>query len=251
MPGHPTFSIRTESLRGPVSPFCRIPLRGCRYCCCVGALSICGRVERWGDPKSLGGGAVSITPVYKIPLPAREGVINHVANDTESQIPAPPKPEPKQVLKPPEPDAIAIKEQTSKKQKPERASPQHYTTCAGPEAESAVQPHWSGADLADVRVRRPAEAESARVQHQPVRSRFGWYEQLLRERVAQNWRSQDLDSRLRNRVAVMFDIQRDGTIRQRSRFRSRAAISPWISPHSAPFSCPIRCPRSPVNSSAT
>jgi protein TonB len=47
----------------------------------------------------------------------------------------------------------------------------------------------------------------------PFGNRLGWYEQLLRERVAQNWRSQDLDSRLRNRVSVMFDIQRDGSIR--------------------------------------
>ena len=39
-------------------------------------------VERWGDPKSLGGGAVGITPVQRIPLPSRQGRINPVANDT-------------------------------------------------------------------------------------------------------------------------------------------------------------------------
>jgi protein TonB len=47
----------------------------------------------------------------------------------------------------------------------------------------------------------------------PFGNRFGWYEALLRERVAKNWQSQDLDSRIRQRVAVTFDILRNGTIR--------------------------------------
>jgi protein TonB len=47
----------------------------------------------------------------------------------------------------------------------------------------------------------------------PFGNRFGWYEQLLRERVASKWRSQELDARIRNKVAVMFEIMRDGSIR--------------------------------------
>src|SRR5262245_19085479 len=48
--------------------------------------------SRWGDPTSLGGGAVGITPVDKIPLPQRQGRQNPLANDTESQVPSAPKP---------------------------------------------------------------------------------------------------------------------------------------------------------------
>ena len=82
----------------------------------VPASHLCGvaRVEHWGDPNSLGGGAVGITPVERIPIQSRQGRINPVANDTESQIPsAPAKPQPKQAAQP-DPDAIASEE-------PERA----------------------------------------------------------------------------------------------------------------------------------
>jgi protein TonB len=47
----------------------------------------------------------------------------------------------------------------------------------------------------------------------PFGNRFGWYEALLRDRVARNWSSQDLDARIRNRVAVTFEIARNGSIR--------------------------------------
>ena len=46
--------------------------------------------ELWGNPNSLGGGSVGITPVSQIPLPARGGPVNPLANDTRSSVPAPP-----------------------------------------------------------------------------------------------------------------------------------------------------------------
>ena len=48
------------------------------------------RRETWGDPNSLGGGSVAINAVSQIPLPARGGVVNPVANDTDSRIPQAP-----------------------------------------------------------------------------------------------------------------------------------------------------------------
>jgi protein TonB len=47
----------------------------------------------------------------------------------------------------------------------------------------------------------------------PFGNRFGWYEALLRDRVAANWQSQELDAGIRNRVAVTFEILRNGSIR--------------------------------------
>src|SRR5258708_5890473 len=48
--------------------------------------------ERWGDKESLGGSTV-VNPVARIPMVARSGPVNPVANDNESQVPqAPPKP---------------------------------------------------------------------------------------------------------------------------------------------------------------
>ena len=46
----------------------------------------------------------------------------------------------------------------------------------------------------------------------PFGNRFGYYEQLLRDKVARNWRSQDLDSTVRNPVVVTFDILRSGSV---------------------------------------
>src|SRR4051812_5776914 len=56
-----------------------------------------GRVL-WGNPHALGsGGAVAVQAVKQLPMPTRTGAANPVANDTESRVPQPPKPEPKKV----------------------------------------------------------------------------------------------------------------------------------------------------------
>src|SRR5690606_8515391 len=49
-----------------------------------------GERQQWGDPKGGGLGSVMVNPVATIPLPSRSGPTNPVANDTESQVPAPP-----------------------------------------------------------------------------------------------------------------------------------------------------------------
>src|SRR6266446_1695775 len=61
--------------------------------------------EIWGDKESAGGSTV-VNPVARIPMVARSGPVNPVANDTESQVPqAPPQPKPVVRAKEPEPDA--------------------------------------------------------------------------------------------------------------------------------------------------
>jgi periplasmic protein TonB len=169
------------------------------------------RTERWGDPNSLGGGAVGITPVDKIPLPQRQGRVNPVANDTESQVPAQPKPQPKKA-EAPDPDAVALKTKNAKKAAPERQSPQKYTPLRDPKPNQV----YSSTGQA---VNSPMFSQAAggggvgSGSKSPFGYRFAWYEQLLRDTVARNWRSQELDSNIRNRVAVTFDIMRDGNIR--------------------------------------
>ena len=46
-------------------------------------------------------------------------------------------------------------------------------------------------------------------------SRFGWYRDLLEQRVAQKWRTEDVDPRLQTAppVIVTFDLLRSGAIR--------------------------------------
>ena len=45
-------------------------------------------------------------------------------------------------------------------------------------------------------------------------NRLGWYAELIRQRIAQNWNTNGLDGRLQNSPTVItFTIMRDGTIR--------------------------------------
>ena len=46
--------------------------------------------ETWGDANSGGQGSVAINVVNKIPLPQRTGIVNPLANPTESSVPTPP-----------------------------------------------------------------------------------------------------------------------------------------------------------------
>jgi TonB family protein len=169
------------------------------------------RVERWGDPQSLGGGAVGITPVNRIPLQPREGRVNPVANDTESQVPAPPKPQPKKVQTP-EPDAVALKTKNARKAAQERQSPQKYNPLKDPKP-NQVYSSTGQALTSPMFSQAPGGGGVGSGSRSPFGYRFAWYEQLLRDTVARNWRSQELDSNIRNKVAVTFDIVRDGTIR--------------------------------------
>jgi len=168
-------------------------------------------VEHWGDPNSLGGGAVGITPVERIPIQSRQGRINPVANDTESQIPsAPAKPQPKQAVQP-DPDAIALKSRNAQKKPAPQATPQKYSPVREPRpnqvysstGQAATSPMFSQA---------PGGGGVGSGSASPFGNRFGYYEQLIRDKVARNWRSQDLDASVRNPVVVTFDILRNGSI---------------------------------------
>jgi len=211
MPGHTDVLDQQESLSAPFLRSVGLHL-GIVALVAGWAHFQFGHVERWGDPKSLGGGAVTITPV-SIPLPPRQGRENRVANDTESQVPAPPKPEPKPVVKPPDPDAIAIKgrNQKQKDQPQPVAPPQNYTNVPEPKP-NQVYSRTGQALNSPIFSQAPGGGGVGSGSQSPFGNRFGWYEQLLRERVASNWHSQELDARIRNRVAVTFDILRNGSI---------------------------------------
>jgi periplasmic protein TonB len=170
------------------------------------------RVERWGDPKSLGGGAVGITPVDKIPLPSRQGRVNPVANDTESQIPsAPTQPEPKSKAPIPDPEAIAIKSRNAKK--PAARTPSKYSPLQQPKP-NQVYSSTGQAVTSPLFSQAPGGGGVGSGSNSPFGNRFGWYEALLREKVARNWRSQELDSTIRAAVVVTFEILRNGAVRE-------------------------------------
>ena len=81
----------------------------------------------------------------------------------------------------------------------------------------------------------------------PFGNQFGAYADILRNLVAQNWKTSDIDARITPRpsVAVTFTLHRDGSVTGMSQSRRRAAIPRWIFPRSAPSWTLRRFPQLP------
>ena len=213
MPGHVDILDERESSRAPLLRSLGLHAGIAALIAAWGSLQLGGSIERWGDPQSLGGGGVTITPVKGIPLPPRSGLENRVANDTESQVPAPPKPQPKKQTPRPDPDAIALKSKTAKtKPAPQTSAQRRYTSVPDPKP-NQVYSSTGQALTSPMFTQAPGGGGVGSGSGSPFGNRFGWYEALLRERVARNWRSQDLDGRIQQKVAVTFEIARDGSLR--------------------------------------
>jgi periplasmic protein TonB len=171
-------------------------------------------VVSWGDRNPGGGSPMVVNVVGQIPLPSRGGTVNPVANDTHSEVPEP-KPEKvaKSIVKEPEPDAIPIKSRAAPK-KPSRkeASINKYRAkqedrpnqLYSREGQALVSPMVGIAGSGGVGVGRGS----------PFGEQFGGYVDILRQRVAQKWRTSDVDPRIRSAppAIVTFTIRRDGSI---------------------------------------
>lgn len=166
--------------------------------------------DLFGDPTSMGASA-GVSSVAQIPIPRREGRVNKVANDTESQVSPPEKAEKKPAAKPDEPDAIPLKKRQKKTQqeliasnqkyRPDPVVPNQVTSMLG---QAAVSP------MIGVQGSGGVGTSSS----SPFGNRFGWYEKLLRERVSQKWSTNEVDSRLRSSppCVVSFTIAKDGNV---------------------------------------
>ena len=169
--------------------------------------------QRWGDVESMGGSTV-VNPVSRIPMVARSGAINRVANDTESQIPqAPEKPKAAQKSVEPEPDAISIKGRDSKKTSRVTAANDRYR----PYTETKPNQVYSstGGALVSPMIGTTGSGGVGIGKGTPLGDRFGAYAALLQQRIAQNWKTQDVDARIRTAPPVImnFTILRNGTIK--------------------------------------
>jgi protein TonB len=173
-----------------------------------------GSRVQWGDINGGGMGSVAVNVVPRIPLPGRSGPINPVANDTESVVPTPPpKAKPKPKVEAPEPNAIAIKSRNAERKASRAASapnkfreqqqdlPNQVYSSAG---QAVVSPMYGMTGGGGVGIGTSS----------PFGAQFGWYVNLLRDQVARNWRTSDLDPRLRSapQVWVTFTIRRDGSV---------------------------------------
>ena len=173
-----------------------------------------GRIQ-FGDPNAMGG-SIGITPVSSIPLPRRTGPTNPVANDTESAVPAKPKTvetkrAPKEV-----PDAIPLK---SKKQ-PLRVSEQAARNQRYQPPDSAARNQIyssTGAAVSSPIYGGAAGVGGTGIGNTVFGQRLGWYAQLLNQMLSAKWsvESARIPASIqgKRRAIVIYDILRDGTIR--------------------------------------
>jgi TonB family protein len=167
--------------------------------------------ENLGDEHPAGGAAYSVSPVHSIPIPRRDAPENPVANDTKSTVPTAPAKQPVEKEKTPPPVKNAFQIPDKVKYDIQPTHKQNYTQPAPPNqvysnARQAVSNPMYGAQSGGGQVGVGPNS--------PLGSRFGWYAEIIRQRIAQNWRTAGLDARTQNTPAVVsFSIMRDGTIR--------------------------------------
>ena len=166
-----------------------------------------------GDP--LGGrfGAVTVNPVAGIALPSHGGPKNPVASDTESAVPVPvlkAKPTPKVTA--PDPKAIAIPSRDAQLRRPSPAA-------ALPDKWRASQKDLAN-QLYSTSGTRTATSDYALTggggvgvgNNSPFGYQFGAYADLLRNRVAQFWKTTDIRANHAPVVGVTFMLHRDGSV---------------------------------------
>jgi protein TonB len=169
--------------------------------------------ENFGDAHPAGGPAYAVSPVHSIPIPQRNAPENPVAYDTKSTVPTPPaKQEIEKQKTPPPPTRNAF--QIPDKLKYDIQRPQHRQNYTQPAPPNQI---YSNSRQAVSNPMYAAQSGGGQVgvgPNSPLGNRYGWYAELIRQRIAQNWRTAGLDARGQSAPAIVsFTIMRDGTVR--------------------------------------
>ena len=214
MSPHVDILAQPDSLRKPLMG--SVVLHGAIF----GTLLLWGIVtsthrEMWGDLNSGGPGSVAINVVNKIPLPSRSGIVNPLANDTESAVPTPPPAaKPQRRAPPEEPDAIPIKSRV--RPKPAEVARSAQNTWRAKQQDRPNQLYsQEGQALVSPMVGQTGSGGVGVGLGSPFGNRFGNYVMILRQRVAEKWHTGDVDPRIKTAppAIVTFDLLRDGSVR--------------------------------------
>jgi protein TonB len=171
--------------------------------------------EAWGDLNSGGPGSVAVNVVSKVPLPSRSGIVNPLANDSQFNVPSPPpQAKPQEKAPPPEPDAIPLQSRHAPKKPTYRPSYSRETFRAQPDRPNQLYSS-SGQALVSPMIGQTGSGGVGFGSGSPFGTRFGNYAAILRQKVAENWRTSDVDPRIKTAptVIVTFTILRDGSVR--------------------------------------
>lgn len=167
--------------------------------------------ETLGETNPAGGPAYAVSPVHTIPVPQRDTPPNPVAHDTQSAVPTAPdkQDEEKKLVMPPLRDAFEIPDKLKpRSERPKRK--QQYTEPTPPNQVFSRSQQAVSNPLYSM----PSGGGQVGIgPNSPLGSRLGWYAELIRQRIAQNWRTNGLDARSQASPAIVnFTIARDGTI---------------------------------------
>jgi protein TonB len=208
MPQHADILDQQESLGGPFvqSVLLHAAVAGALI---ISTISFQHSRQVWGSANTAAGTAVAINSVKTIPLPSRAGIVNPVANDTESQVPQAPKPEPKKQAKVPDEDAIPLKSRLAKKQ-PRPEAPQRYRL--QPPAPNQVFSSQAPAAVSPM-FEKPGSGGVGVGPNSAFGNQFGAYADLVVQRVTQKWQTTGLAGLHLPMAVITFDISRDGSIK--------------------------------------
>jgi TonB family protein len=165
----------------------------------------------WGSPTP-GGGAVGVNVVHSIPLPARPGRVNPLANDSNTTVPLPPpKAKPAAKAKEPEPDSIPLKSKKSDKKPTESASSKTTYRAPGHDAPNQLYSD-KGPALASPMIQQMGSGGIGVGQGSTLGVRFGWYIDLLRTKVGQHW-NPDAQQQSNQPAVITFTLNKDGSVK--------------------------------------
>jgi TonB family protein len=168
--------------------------------------------DNWGSPHA-SSGSVGVTMIKTIAIPRPEAPLNPLANNTTNIVP--PKPEPvkakPEVVKAPDPKAIAIPDRVEKPKKlnlkpaaPEVFKPQTYQAnqvySKSPQAMSSPLYGMQGAGGIDI---GPASV---------LGDRCGAYVDLMRQLISQHWNQSGVTAAASQKTAVSFTLARSGAV---------------------------------------
>jgi len=175
-----------------------------------------GRHETWGDANSGGPGSVAINVVNsRIPLPQRSGVVNPLANPTESAVPTPP-PAAKAQRRAVEDELDAIPIKSRKRHKTAEVDRSAQNNWRAKQQDRSNQLYsQSGPALVTPMVGQTGPGGIAFGSGSPFGNRFGNYAEILRQRVGEKWQTNDVDPRIHTLpvAIVTFTLMRDGSVR--------------------------------------
>jgi len=157
-------------------------------------------------------GVATVTTVDSLPFQVHSTRVNRVANETESQVPQDPTPQTRAQEREEE-DAVPLIRGKKKNDKKRKVVVQKRLYQPDRVYTPNQQFSTSGARVYTPMFAPAAGGGGVGVGTSPFGNQFGAYADLIKQRIAEKWRTQNLDPRLNNQtVIVTFDIQRNGRV---------------------------------------